>query len=240
MTNRNPVTFAETFKIINLMKRIFLNAFVIAGLGLAVTGCKNNNNEAEVSEEKEAAMAQAETMEFTVDTAESIIEWQGEKPTGTHTGVIKVANGSFKANDSIIESGTFVIDMQSIEVTDLEGDQKQNLEAHLKGTVEGKEGDFFNVTEFPKATFEVTGITEEEGQAMLQGNLTIKEETKNIAFPVSISKDGESLQITSEEFTIDRTKWNVNYGSKSVFDGLGDKFINDDIALKINLKAKKA
>jgi len=222
------------------MKRIFLNAFVIAGLGLAVTGCKNNNNEAEVSEEKEVAMAQAETMEFTVDTAESVIEWQGEKPTGTHTGVIKVANGSFKANDSIIESGTFVIDMQSIEVTDLEGDQKQNLEAHLKGTVEGKEGDFFNVNEFPKATFEVTGITEEEGQAMLQGNLTIKEETKNIAFPVNISKDGESLQITSEDFTIDRTKWNVNYGSKSVFDGLGDKFINDDVTLKINLKAKKA
>ncbi|HKJ47562.1 MAG TPA: YceI family protein [Christiangramia sp.] len=222
------------------MKRIFLNAFVIAGLGLAVTGCKNNNNEAEVSEEKEVAMAQAETMEFTVDTAESVIEWQGEKPTGTHTGVIKVANGSFKANDSIIESGTFVIDMQSIEVTDLEGDQKQNLEAHLKGTVEGKEGDFFNVNEFPKATFEVTGITEEEGQAMLQGNLTIKEETKNIAFPVNISKDGESLQITSEDFTIDRTKWNVNYGSKSVFDGLGDKFINDDVTLKINLKAKKS
>ncbi|PTX44133.1 polyisoprenoid-binding protein YceI [Christiangramia gaetbulicola] len=222
------------------MKRIFLNAFVIAGLGLAVTGCKNNNNEAEMTEEKEVATAQAEATEFTVVPTESVIEWQGEKPTGTHTGVIKVANGSFKATDSIIESGTFVIDMQSIEVTDLEGDQKADLEAHLKGTVEGQEGDFFNVTKFPEATFEVTGITEEEGQSMLQGNLTIKEETKNIAFPVSISKDGENLMITSEEFTIDRTKWNVNYGSKSVFEGLGDKFINDDVALKINLKAKKA
>lgn len=222
------------------MKRIFINAFVIAGLGLAFTGCKNNNNEAEVAEVQEAATAEAEAMKFTVDTDESVIEWKGEKPTGTHTGIIKVSNGSFSANDSIIESGTFVIDMKSIEVTDLEGDQKANLEAHLKGTVEGKEGDFFNVTEFPEATFEVTGITEEEGQSMMQGNLTIKEETKNIAFPVSISKDGETIMITSEEFTIDRTKWNVNYGSKSVFDGLGDKFINDDVALKINLKAKKA
>lgn len=222
------------------MKRIFINAFVIAGLGLAFTGCKDNNNEAEVAEVKDAATAEAEAMEFTIDTNESVIEWQGEKPTGTHTGTIKVSKGSFSANDSIIESGTFVIDMKSIEVTDLEGDQKENLEAHLKGTVEGKEGDFFNVNEFPEATFEVTGITEEEGQSMMQGNLTIKEETKNIAFPVSISKDGETMMITSEEFTIDRTKWNVNYGSKSVFDGLGDKFINDDVALKINLKAKKA
>ena len=222
------------------MKRIFLNAFVIAGLGLAFTGCKNNNNETETAEAKEVATAETEAMEFTIDTTESMIEWQGEKPTGTHTGTIKVVKGSFKANDSIIESGTFVIDMQSIEVTDLEGDQKANLEAHLKGTVEGKEGDFFNVNKFPEATFEVTGITEEEGQTMLQGNLKMKEETKNISFPVSISQNGEMMEITSEEFTIDRTKWNVNYGSKSVFDGLGDEFIYDDVTLKLNLKAKKA
>jgi len=225
---------------INKMKRFFLNAFVIAGLGLAVTGCKNDNKEANTTDAKDAATAEAESMEFMVDTTSTIIDWKGEKPTGTHTGTIKVANGSFMANDSVVESGTFVIDMKSIEVTDLEGEEKSNLEAHLKGTVEGKEGDFFNINEFPEATFEVTGITEEEGQSMLQGNLTMKEETKNISFPVSISRDGENIEITSEEFTIDRTKWNVNYGSKSVFDGLGDKFINDEITLKINLKAKKA
>jgi len=222
------------------MKRFFLNTFIVAGLGLAVTGCKDNNKEANMSEAKEVATAEAESMEFVVDTAASVIEWKGEKPTGTHTGTIKVTDGSFMANDSVVESGTFVIDMKSIEVTDLEGDEKSNLEAHLKGTVEGKEGDFFNVTEFPEATFEVTGVMEKEGQSMLQGNLTIKEETKNVSFPVSISKDGENIEITSEEFTIDRTKWNVNYGSKSVFDGLGDKFINDEIVLTINLKAKKA
>ncbi len=222
------------------MKRIFLNAIVIAATGLAFTACKNNNNEANVSEAKEVAQAEEEASQFEVDTAVSVIEWQGAKPTGNHTGTIKVSEGSFMANDSVIESGTFVIDMNSIVVTDLEGDEKKNLEAHLKGTVEGKEGDFFNVTEYPEATFEVTGITEEEGQAMLQGNLTIKEETKNISFPVNINQEGESIEITSEDFTIDRTKWNVNYGSKSVFDGLGDNFINDDIELKINLKAKKA
>lgn len=222
------------------MKRIFLNALVIAGLGLAFTSCKNNNNEAGMAEAKDVATAQAEALEFKVDTTASVIEWQGEKPTGTHTGTIKVAEGTFKANDSLIESGTFVIDMNSLEVTDLEGEKKANLEAHLKGTVEGKEGDFFNVPEYPEASFEVTGISEEEGQKMLQGNLTIKEETKNISFPVKISKEGENIVITSEEFTIDRTKWHVNYGSKSVFEGLGDNFIYDDVELKIKLKATKA
>lgn len=223
------------------MKKVFLNVFVVASLGLAVTGCKDDkNNDAEVADAKEAATAEAEAMEFMVDTSASTIEWQGEKPTGTHTGTIQVTDGKFMATDSTIQSGTFVIDMKSIEVTDLEGEEKANLEAHLMGTVEGKEGDFFNVNKYPEAKFEVTGITENDGQSMLQGNLTIKEETKNISFPVNISKDGETYSIISEEFVIDRTDWNVNYGSKSVFDGLGDQFINDDIQLKIDLKAKKA
>lgn len=96
------------------------------------------------------------------------------------------------------------------------------------------------MTKFPEATFEVTGVSQVNGQTMLQGNLTLKEETKNIEFPVNIAQSEDSLELTSEPFTIDRTKWNVNYGSKSVFDGLGDKFINDDIILTLNLKAKKA
>ncbi len=66
---------------------------------------------------------------------------------------------------------------------------RTNLENHLKGTVEGKETDFFNVKKFPTATFEITGLTEENGKKMLQGNLTIKEETKHIQFPVNTNID---------------------------------------------------
>ena len=222
------------------MKKIILNSLIVGGLLTGFTSCKNSGNEAEVSEAKEAATAQAEAMTFAVDTAASVIEWQGAKPTGTHTGTIKLSEGTFMATDSIVESGNFTIDMNSITVTDLEGEDKSNLEAHLMGTVEGKEGDFFNVNEYPEASFEVTGITEKDGQMMLQGNLKMKDKTKNITFPVEFTNNGDSVEITSETFTIDRTNWDVNYGSKSVFDGLGDNFINDDIELKLNLKAKKA
>lgn len=222
------------------MRKSILSTFVIAAFLMAVVGCKNDKNKAETSEAKDAATAQAEAMEFKVDTSASTIEWKGRKPTGEHTGTIKLAEGTFSANDSIIESGSFVIDMLSINVTDLEGQDKKDLEAHLMGTVEGKEGDFFNATKYPESTFEVTGITEENGQKMLSGNLTIKENTKNITFPVNINRSGDDIQITSEEFTIDRTNWDVNFGSRSVFDGLGDNFVNDDIVLKIDLKATKA
>ncbi len=219
------------------MKKTILNVFMIAGIAMATVGCKNDKSSEDA---KEVATANEEAMEYAVDTTASVIEWEGNKPTGTHTGTIQLKNGTFKANDSIIESGIFVISMTSINVTDLEGDDKNDLESHLKGTVEGKEGDFFNVNQFPEATFEVTGVNQVNGQTMLQGNLTMKEETKNIEFPVTINQTEDALELTSEPFTIDRTEWKVNYGSKSVFEGLGDKFINDDIILTLNLKAKKA
>lgn len=218
------------------MKKIFLSTLLVAAL---LASCKNNK-EAEIAEAKETASESHEAAKYVVDTAATVIEWLGEKPTGQHHGTIDVSEGSFTYKDSLIESGSFKIDMKSITVLDLEGDQKANLENHLKGTVEGKEGDFFNVNKFPQATFELTGLTKDGNQTMMQGNLTIKEDTKNISFPVNISKDGEKLTIDSEEFTIDRTKWKVNYGSKSVFEGLGDKFISDNVQLKIKVIATKA
>ncbi|WBL26617.1 YceI family protein [Zunongwangia sp. HGR-M22] len=222
------------------MKKNIVKGFMALSLIVGLGSCKNNNGQETSAEDaKEAAEATAESMEYTVDTTASTISWIGEKPTGQHTGTIQVSEGTFMANDSIIESGNFTIDMTSIEVTDLEGDDKKSLEAHLMGTVEGKEGDFFNVNEYPDASFEVTGISETEGKMMLEGNLTIKNETKNISFPVSINKTDNGYEISSEEFKIDRTNWNVNYGSKSVFDGLGDKFIYDDITLKLDIKANK-
>lgn len=222
------------------MKKTVLNIFTIAAIGLATVGCKNENKEAQTTDAQEVAGATMEAVAFQVDTTASVINWKGEKPTGTHTGTIKLSEGTFKANDSLIESGTFTIDMNSIEDTDLEGEDKLNLEKHLKGTVEGKEGDFFNVNKYPTGTFEVTGVSEMDGKKMLQGNLTLKDVTKNISFPVSIKMNGDTIEITSEKFDIDRTKWNVNYGSKSVFDGLGDNFIYDEIELMLDIKAKKS
>ena len=222
------------------MKKTIFNLFMIAGITMATLGCKNENKEANTEDAQEVAVANTEAFEFIVDTTASVIEWKGEKPTGTHTGTIKLSQGTFKANDSVVESGTFVVDMKSLEVTDLEGEDKLKLESHLMGTVEGKEGDFFNVGKFPNTTFEVTGISQKDGKTMLQGNLTMTDKTNNVEFPVSISMNGDTLELTSEPFMIDRTKWGVNYGSKSVFDTLGDKFINDEIELSINLIAHKA
>lgn len=224
------------------MKKNVLNLFLVTAIAFGAVSCNDKQNKTEAQEEADAAEASEMAETYIVDINQSTIDWQGEKPTGTHTGTIQISNGTLFLNDeNEIESGDFTIDMKTIVVTDLEaGDGKEDLEAHLKGTVEGKEGDFFDVNRYPESNFEVTGIKNENGKQWLQGNLTIKEITKNIEFPVNVSLDNNRLQMQSESFSIDRTQWEVNFGSKSVFDNLGDKFINDDIELVITVVAEKA
>ncbi|WP_396597100.1 YceI family protein [Dokdonia sp. R86516] len=221
------------------MKKQILNTLAAVALVAGVVSCKGEKNETEAKDAQEVAVVE-NAAKFKVDAASSTIEWVGSKPTGKHNGTINIENGVVNvAGDAI--TGTFLIDMASITVTDLEaGDGKESLEGHLKGMAEGKEDHFFNVAKYPTAAFEVTGVTEKDGKKMMQGNLTMRDQKKNIEFPVSYSVDGENMTLTSEPFTIDRTDWGVNYGSQSVFDNLGDKFISDDIELTVNLKATKA
>ncbi|MBT0608251.1 YceI family protein [Aequorivita echinoideorum] len=217
------------------MKTTILNLALIAFIGFGATSCKDGNKETEM-ETEEAATASEMAVDYKVDTAASEILWEGSKPTGSHNGTIKLASGTISANQGALEAGNFTIDMKSITDTDLEGEQKTNLEAHLMGTVEGQEGDFFNVNQYPTAMFEMTGAENN----MIKGNLTIKDKTNAVEFPATVTMDGDKLMIKSEPFTIDRTKWGVNYGSKSVFDNLGDKFINDDMKITVNVVANKA
>lgn len=225
------------------MKKTVFNLLLIAGIAGGTVACKNESkNKVEPTEAQEAATPTAEAVSYEIDTAASTIHWRGTKPTGEHQGTLAIQDGSITATGEEITSGKVTLDMNSITVTDEGMDEKDrtSLENHLKGTVEGKETDFFNVNQYPTASFEITGMTEEEGQKMLQGNLTIKDQTKNIQFPVRSEINENELSLESETFTIDRTNWNVNYGSKSVFDNLGDNFISDDMELTIEVKATKS
>ncbi|WP_240463047.1 YceI family protein [Mesonia aquimarina] len=225
-----------------IMKKAFLNVFLLATIGIAAVSCKNDKkNETEAKEPEKVAEASEMAATYKVDTEQSVINWKGAKLTGGgHEGVISFKGGELSMNDNMLEHGELVIDMTSIQVEDLEGEKKQNLEAHLKGTVEGKEGDFFNVKKYNTATFEITGINKKDGMYMLNGNLTLKEKTNNISIPVQVEKNNEALRLSSEAFMIDRTKWDVNYGSKSVFDDLvGNNVINDEIELQVKVYASK-
>ncbi len=218
------------------MKKRILNVFTIFAIATTLVACKDKAKEAETTAAEAAAQAQLQSVKYMANTTESSIEWTGFKPTGKHNGTIGMDSGVFSVNNGKVESGSFLIDMNSIVNLDMPMDDKNNakLVGHLKSP------DFFDVEQYPSAAFEVTGFEEKEGKTMLSGNLTLKEKKNNVTFPVVVSSEGDSFTITSEVFTIDRSKWDVQYGSKSFFDNLGDKFINDDIELKITLKGQKS
>jgi len=217
------------------MKKLIKSALFLSLFALIMLSCKNKANEAETSEAEAAIEAKVEAVKYVADSEASKIIWKGFKPAGSHDGVISLESGELSLNEGELESGAFVISMGSLVVLDIPADDEGNgkLSGHLKSP------DFFDVDQFPTATFEITGVETLEGKTMLSGNLTLKSVTNNIKFLVTVSETENKLMLNSETFTIDRSKWNVQYGSKSFFDNLGDKFINDDIELTVNVVAKK-
>ncbi|TXG39166.1 YceI family protein [Seonamhaeicola maritimus] len=212
------------------MKKSILSICIMATLTLTVFSCKDKAKEAETKEAETTAVAEVTSEKYTVNVAESSIQWKGFKPTGSHVGTIDLESGVLTTSNGKIDSGTFLITMSSLK--DSEGSAK--LEGHLKSA------DFFEVETYPTAVFEVTGVEESEGKTLLSGNLTMKDTKNNVTFPVSVSDENGTLTLTSETFTIDRSKWNVKFKSKSFFSDLGEKFINDEIELTVSVKATKS
>jgi len=161
-----------------------------------------------------------------VDAKKSSVEWQGKKIGGKHHGMIQLESGFFEIQGNKMSGGTFVIDMSSITNLDLKDEgTNQKLVGHLKSD------DFFGVEKYPTATFVLSESSDfVNGKATVTGEITIKGNTEKISFDVM--KEGEAYTAKVE---IDRSKFDVRYGSKSFFDNLGDRAINDIFTLDIKL-----
>jgi len=217
---------------------VAITALLLAG----TYSCRKDSQAAQtpVTEAEPPKPVAPASIQYNVDTLASVIKWKGTKPTGSHTGTITLSNGTIFVKNTTAETGKFTLNMTSIAVTDLKsGKDKLNLENHLKGMGSGNEDHFFNVLKFPTGSFEITAITKGISKDTIQGNLTLKDITKNIAFAAVIAVNDSLVTLTSDTFKINRTLWNINYNSKSAIDNLGDKYIDDAIELNIIVVAKK-
>lgn len=171
---------------------------------------------------------------MSVNVAESKVVWLGKKVTGEHTGHINLASGNLEINDGKLSGGNFTVDMTSITNTDIENEEYNGkLVGHLKSD------DFFGVEKFPTATFVIKNVKSQTATKYnVKGDITIKGITQSIEFPVEISVM-DSKAVASASITIDRSKFDVKYGSGSFFDGLGDKMIYDDFTLSVTLVANE-
>lgn len=173
------------------------------------------------------------TTDYTVDTKATTASWLGKKVTGQHNGKIQLSKGSVVANNGAITGGTIEFDMTSITCEDLtDAEWNGKLVGHLKAD------DFFGVDKFPTAKFEVTKVTtKKDNDADVTGKLTIKGVTEEITFPAKVKLDAKTLVVIAK-ITVDRTKFGIKYGSANFFEGIGDKAIDNNFELDVNVVAK--
>ena len=165
-----------------------------------------------------------ETEPVKIDPSKSQIVWTGKKVTGKHYGTIGIESGTLIMEDGILKGGEVLVDMTTINVQDLSGEAKNNLEGHLKSD------DFFSVNAHKSASLVIKKVigTSIEGNYMASGELTIKGMTHPVDFNIE-TKDGRM----TTKFRVDRTKYDIRYGSGKFFENLGDKAISDEFELEV-------
>jgi polyisoprenoid-binding protein YceI len=171
-----------------------------------------------------------------INVEKSRIEWTGRNLASAHSGSIKLRAGQIEMRNSRPVRGEFTLDMDSIENLDVaDSKMRQILIEHLKSD------DFFDVRRFPTAEFRLSKITASPGgrrgipNYAVTGELTLKSVTNEIEFPVIIGLTPDGLIAIDAHFDIDRTRWNVLYGSGKFYEKLGKHLVNDEVSLALKL-----
>ena len=210
---------------------------MVAG-SLVLTSCGGESGDKTNATEQQT-VAEAQGVNYGVDTVASKVSWMGSKIGGSHTGEFKLSNGELTATEGKLTAGKFTINILSNVVTDIdEANGKSKLEGHLASP------DFFDAAQFSTAQFEITGVAAadstletklQNANAVISGNLTLKGVTKNISFPAAVVVTDASIEAKAD-FDIDRTQWDLNYKGP---DNPQDWVISKSVNIKIDLKATK-
>ena len=204
--------------------------FAFAGLFAASCSQAPEGEKVESKETKEVEKVE-EAKTLNVDSASAVINWEGTKTGGGHKGTIALKSGSLQVKGNEVVGGSFIINMKSIACTDLKDKAKTDLEKHLK------EKDFFEVEKFAEGKFEITSVKAEAGKDgathRVEGNLTLKDKSHGVNIPATIKVENGEASISAPAFTINRQDWGINFKIPTK-----DVILNDQIGLKLSLKAK--
>jgi polyisoprenoid-binding protein YceI len=239
--------------------KIIKHSALFLSFAMALASCGGNSGtEAETGEAQEVVEIQ-EASSFSINTNNSQVLWNGRKPGGEHHGTIAVQDGAIQLKDNKVVGGTIQMDLTKIDVQDLEGEDEQKLAGHLQSP------DFFNIEQYPTAKFVITSVedyaggdniesaetqdTENNGEFdkfalanpthKVTGNLTLRDTTLSITIPAKIEVQENQVTATSR-FTIDRSKWNVNYMDETdPVAAAKDKFIYNKVNVGFDVVASK-
>lgn len=181
-----------------------------------------------------ATNTKAEKSAFEIDTKSSKVSWNAKKVTGEHSGYISVGKGNVMVEGNKVVGAQVNMDLNTIVCTDIKDEStNQKFIGHLKSD------DFFSVAKFPNANFEVTSMKpgNVSGEYNVKGKMTIKGITNEISFPAKVSLANGLVKAVGTA-KLDRTKWDIRYGSGKFFEGLGDKMIYDEFEITFDITAK--
>ena len=185
-----------------------------------------------------AALVLAATASFAqtykVDPAATKVSYVGKKVTGEHTGNVSVKSGSLTVDKDVLSAGEVVVDMNSMTSTDIT-DKEMNAKylGHMKSA------DFFDTAKYPEAKLVIKSSKKNDKGLEVKGDLTFIGKTNPVTFQVTDIKKTDAAFSGKSNLVINRTLWGLKYGSSSFIKGLGDKAINDEFTLAIDLSAKK-
>lgn len=172
---------------------------------------------------------------FEIQKESSTVNWTGKKVLGLHTGTINISSGTIDINNGNIDGSEVVIDMTSLTITDISDPQTlQDFRNHLW------DDDFFSIEKYQTSSLKIEhGEMVDDKEYKLSGQLTIKDITRPVTFRAKIEVLTDFLYSTGE-LQIDRTLYNIRYGSGKFIENLGDKLIYDEFILQFKLIGQKA
>ena len=203
-----------------MKKTTLLASLFSASLLLAACGGESVKSD----ETTEAAVTnEGSATTYKVNPENSTVNWKGEVlGVYSHTGTLKISEGSFSVKEGKVSEGNFTVDMTSMSATDdnyneAEGKTKEKLIGHLSSP------DFFDVASSPTASFVVKSVNE-SGEIL--GDLTIRGVTKE-AKVTNVSL-GEGT--ASGTLVFNRQDYGVAWAMSAK-----DMVLGDDIELIIKL-----
>lgn len=174
-----------------------------------------------------------------VSIEKSWIKWTGRNIGNLHWGAIKLKQGALQVDNGNLTGGSFTINMDSIQCDDITDSALNKLLVwHLKNP------DFFEAEAYPEAHFRISAVkdisdaTPGKPNIEIAGDLTIKGLSNAIAFQAVTGWNSDGVLFAQTVLDIDRTRWNVMYGSGKFFERLGMHLVNDLISLQLYIVAE--
>ena len=194
--------------------------------------------------EKSADAFQPEIMSrdgaYRFDIENSRLEWIGRNLNNLHFGQLAILEGELVIAADAPVSGRIVVDMHALTNFDLQdAGYRDMLISHLKSE------DFFAVDRFPTASLILTGwetdsaLFHEAPSGTATAELTIKGITRLVRFRAVVAPQPDGSVKIHAAFDIDRTLWDILYGSCKYFERLGMHLVHDTVSLELFAVARK-